>query len=195
MAAIDLPNFAVPGSMSWAFEDAGFVQRGAQSDDYIPRKGGRYRVTFTFGPYSPEEGRIMVARLIAGKQTGVRVAVPLLHSQGSPGTPLLDGAVTTGRSITIDGLTPGYVLQEGYWLSLVKDGQHYLHSIGTGDTADGAGEATVELNELLRTDFADNTVINLAAPMVEGFVEGEEWQWQVAVDRLFPISFTIRERA
>lgn len=189
---IDLPTFAVPGSFQATFNDAGFTQTGIQSDDYIPRKGGRYTVAFTFGPYTPENGRVMVSRLIAGKQGGVRVKLPLLHSQGSPGTPLLNGAVTTGRTIAIDGLTAGYVIQEGFWLSLVKSGQHFLHSVGVGATANGSGQATIELNELLRDSFADNTVVNLAEPQVEGLLPGD-WSWGVDVNRVFPIEFSLKE--
>jgi hypothetical protein len=189
---IDLPTFAVPGSFQATFNDAGFTQTGIQSDDYIPRKGGRYTVAFTFGPYTPENGRVMVSRLIAGKQGGVRVKLPLLHSQGSPGTPLLNGAVTTGRTIAIDGLTVGYEIKEGYWLSLVKSGQHYLHSVGVGATANGSGQATIELNELLRDSFADNTVVNLAEPQVEGLLPGD-WSWSVDVNRVFPIEFSLKE--
>jgi len=189
---IDLPTFAVPGSFQATFNDAGFTQTGIQSDDYIPRKGGRYTVAFTFGPYTPENGRVMVSRLIAGKQGGVRVKLPLLHSQGTPGTPLLNGAVTTGRTIAIDGLTAGYVIQEGFWLSLVKSGQHFLHSVGTGATANGSGQATIELNELLRDSFPDNTVVNLAEPQVEGLLPGD-WSWSVDVNRVFPIEFSLKE--
>jgi len=189
---IDLPTFAVPGSFQATFNDAGFTQTGIQSDDYIPRKGGRYTVAFTFGPYTPENGRVMVSRLIAGKQGGVRVKLPLLHSQGTPGTPLLNGAVTTGRTIAIDGLIPGYVIQEGFWLSLVKSGQHFLHSVGVGATANGSGQATIELNELLRDSFADNTVVNLAEPQVEGLLPGD-WSWGVDVNRVFPIEFSLKE--
>lgn len=189
---IDLPTFAIPGSFQATFNDAGFTQSGIQSDDYIPRKGGRYTVSFAFGPYTADQGRVMVARLIAGKQGGVRVKLPLLHSQGSPGTPLLNGAVTTGRTIAIDGLTPGYVIQEGYWLSLVKSGQHFLHSVGTGATANGSGQATIELNELLRTNFADNTVVNLAEPQVEGLLQGD-WGFGFDVNRVIPIEFTLKE--
>lgn len=190
---IELPSFANPNSAVPMFMDAGFTQRGVQSIARINRKGGRYKVAFSFGPYLPAQGDIMVARLIAGKQAGLRVKYPLLKSQGSPGTPLLNGAVTTGRIINIDGLTPGYVCGEGFWLSIVKDGRHYLHSVGIGGTANGSGQLQIELNELLRDPMPDNAVINLAQPMVEGIVEGDSWQWQLPDDELIRIEFTIEE--
>jgi hypothetical protein len=190
---IELPSFANPNSAVPMFMDAGFTQRGVQSIARINRKGGRYKVAFSFGPYLPAQGDIMVARLIAGKQAGLRVKYPLLKSQGSPGTPLLNGAVTTGRIINIDGLTPGYVCGEGFWLSIVKDGRHYLHSVGIGGTANGSGQLQIELNELLRDPMPDNAVINLSQPMVEGIVEGDSWQWQLPDDELIRIEFTIEE--
>lgn len=94
----------------------------------------------------------------------------------------------------IDGLTPGYEIKEGFWLSLVKDGQHYLHCVGTGATADGGGDASIELNELVRTDFADNTVVNLAEPQVEGLLVGDSWSFEYDVNRVIPIQFTLKEK-
>jgi hypothetical protein len=188
---IDLPAFAVPGSFTGNLIDAGFTQSAVQSDDYIPRKGSRYAVSFTFGPYTPDQGRVMVSRLIAGKQGGLRVKLPLLHSQGAPGAPVVVSA--TGRTLALSGLTPGYVVQEGFWLSLVKDGQHFLHSVGVGATATGGGLATIQLNELLRDTFAAGTVVNLAEPQVEGLVQGDEWSWQFNVNRVIPIEFSLKE--
>jgi hypothetical protein len=192
---IELPDFATPGAMEPEFLDAGFTQRGLQSLDRIDRKGGRFKLSLSYGPYQPEKARVLVSRLIAAKQEGLRIEYPLLHSQGSPGAPLLNGAVTTGREIVLDGLTPGYTCKEGYWLSLVKSGRHYLHSVRTGGRANGSGQLTITLNEMLRTDFADNTVVHLAKPMVEGFVDGETWAWATAVDRVTPIEFTLEEAA
>lgn len=191
---IELPDFAVRGSVFPAFVDAGFTQSGVQSDDYIARKGGRFRVACSYGPFHPEQGRVMVSRLIAGKQEGIRIPFPLQHSQGSPGSPLLSAAVTTGKVIQVDGLTPSYSCREGYWMSLVKDGQHYLHSVREGGRAED-GTLSIMLNEMLRTDFADNTVVNLARPMIEGLVVGNEAEWSYSVDRMIPIQFEIKERA
>ena len=192
---IELPTFAIPGTFGAVFNDAGVNQIGIESDDYIPRKGGRFTVSFRFGPYTPEEGRVMVSRLIAGKQGGLRVKLPLPHDQGTPGSPVLSGAVSSGRTLALSGLTADYPILEGYWLSLVKDGQHYLHSVGVGAVANGSGVATIELNELLRTDFAAGTVVNLAEPMVQGLLRGDDWGYDFDVNRVIPIEFTLKEKA
>lgn len=190
---IELPDFAAAGSAVPVFMDAGFTQRGVQSLARIDRKGSRYKMACTYGPYAPEQGRIMVSRLIAAKQEGLRIEFPLLHSQGSPGSPLTVGAVSTGKTLALDGMTPGYTCKEGYWLSLVKSGRHYLHSVRTGGKAAADGTLTITLNEMIRDSFADNTVVHLAKPMVEGFVEGDEWSWNLAVDRVIPIEFALEE--
>lgn len=186
------PNTHMAGCVP-TLVDAGFTQRGLGSLQRIERKGTRYKLACTFGPFTPEIARVMVARLIRGKQEGVRLPYPLQHSQGSPGAPLLNGAVSTGREIVLDGLTAGYVCKEGYWLSLVKDGRHYLHNVKTGGMANASGQLTITLNEMVRNSFADNTVVHLAKPMVEGLVEGDEWAWSLSVDRVTPIEFTLEE--
>ena len=190
---ITLPTEAVPGNFVGTLIDAGFTQRAVQSIDYIPRKGSRYRVAFSFRPRTPDEARVMVSRLIAGKQGGIRVELPLLQDQGSPGSPTIF-AIVDQRTVTIHQLTPGYVAREGFWLSFVKAGQHYLHSIAVGGTANISGVLTVQLNELLRDTFSNGDVVHLAAPQVEGLVSGDEWSWQFDPARIIDIEFEIEER-
>jgi hypothetical protein len=192
---IELPAFAHASSFAAEFIDAGFTQRGLQSIDYIPRKGSRYKAAFTFGPYTGDEGRVMVARLIRAKQEGMRVPLPLLHSQGNPGAPLIDGAVASGRVLPLKNVTPGYLCKEGYFLTLFKDGQAYLHQVAVGGRATDAGLLSITLNELLRTDFPNNAVVQLAKPVIEGIVEGDTAGWNYSVDRVIPIEFAIEERA
>lgn len=191
---ITLPDFAVRGSATPVFLDAGFTQRGVASLGRIDRKGSRYKLACTYGPFHPEQGRVMVSRLIAGKQEGLRIPYPLLVSQGAPGLPVVDGAGHEGKTLPIRGLTPGYVCREGYWLSITDTaGRSYLHNVKTGGRADSSGELSVVLNELLRFPFVDGATINLAVPIVEGLVEGDEWAWSLSVDQVVPIEFTIEE--
>lgn len=190
---IDLPVGESPGQFACTLMDAGFTQRAVQSVDYIPRKGSRYRAAFAFRPISLDERRVMVARLIDGKQGGVRVPLPLLQPQGSPGSPVVASGAA-GRTLPLSGLTPGYAILEGYWLSIVKDGQHYLHNVKVGAVANGSGVASITLNELLRTDFAVGAAVHLAEPQVEGLITGDEWSWQFEPDRIVDIEFEIEER-
>jgi hypothetical protein len=136
----------------------------------------------------------MVARLIAAKQEGLEVAFPLLDSQGAAGATVVDGAGQSGKTLLIRGGTPGYFCKEGYWLSIENgDGQHYLHNVKTGGRFDGSGELSITLNEALRYPFADGDTVHLGKPMVQGFIEGDEWAWRHSVDRVIPIEFTLEE--
>lgn len=190
---IELPDFAKPSGFAASLLDAGFTQRGVQSLSRIDRKGSRHRVTLTFPPFQPDQGRVMVGRLVRAKQEGIRVALPLLHSQGSPGNLVLAANVSTGRTITVEGGTPGYICKEGYWLSLEKDGHHFLHSVSAPVRFDELGEAEIVLDVMVRDAFEAGDTVHLAKPMVQGFVDGEEWQWEYLIERMIPIEFTLEE--
>jgi hypothetical protein len=66
--------------------------------------------------------------------------------------------------------------------------------VRTGGRASDTGTLTIVLNELVRDSFPDNTVVHLAKPMVQGLVEGDEAAWNISVDRVIPIAFTIKEQ-
>lgn len=192
---IELPDFARIGSAVPTLVDSGFTQRGIGSRSRIDRKGSHYKIACAYGPYYPENSRIMVSRLIAAKREGLLIRLPMLHSQGAPGSPVVDGATATGRTLAIRGLTPGYFCKEGYWLSIENgDGQHFLHNVATGGMADASGELSIMLNEMVRDSFSDGATINLAKPMVEGLVDGNEVEWALSVDRVVPINFSIEEK-
>ena len=62
-------------------------------------------------------------------------------------------------------------------------------------TASGTGTATIVVTPELRWPFLDGATIHLAEPMVEGFVDGEAWGWQIPVNRLIAISYPLEEAA
>ena len=125
----------------------------------------------------------------------LRVPYPLLDPQGSPGAPVVDGAGQSGTSLAVRGLTPGYAVKEGFWLSIVDaDGQHYLHTATAPVRADTSGDATLSIAPMLRVPFADGAAVNLAVPMVEGFVDGN-WGWDIPVNRLTAVQFPLEEAA
>ena len=183
------------GQASPSLMDFGIVQRSQGATDYIPRKGSRFMVSCSYGPYYPSKARSVIAKLIAGKRKGIRIAYPLLESQGAPGLPVVDGT-PSGHELTLRGVTAGYVCREGYWLSIEdENGQHYLHNVEVGGRADAAGELTISVNPELRVPFADGDSVHLAKPFVEGIVQGDEWGWELSVNRVVPIQFAIEERA
>lgn len=191
---IELPTFAKFASFSASLIDAGFTQRGIQSLERIDRKGTRHKVSLTCPPFTAEDGRVMVRRLIRAKQEGIRIALPLLHPQGNPGATVLAANVSTGRVIAIEGGTPGHVCKEGYWLSIENAaGQHFLHSVSESVRFSSTGTASLTLDVMVRDAFVAGDRVHLVNPMVEGLVEGDEWGWNFSIDRLIGIEFALEE--
>jgi hypothetical protein len=195
---VELPDDTAPNGATMALLDFGMTLRSSTGAGSLRlnRKGSRWRASISLPPMPHAKGRIVIARLVKGKREGLRIPFPLLESQGIPGSPVVDGAAPTGHSLPVRGLTPGYAIKEGYWLSIEDgDGQHYLHTITAAAVADASGDATLTIEPELRTDFADGDTIHLAEPMIEGFVQGEEWGWSIPLDRLIRIEFPLEEAA
>jgi hypothetical protein len=196
---IELPDWAVPNSASPTYVDfgglltpglGGRVQR-------IDRMGNRFRVSVGFPPMvSKDRGRILVSRLLRAKSEGLRLEFPLLgFKPGSPGAPKVNGAGQSGRTLIADGFTPNYIIREGQWFSLEEDGQHYLHNVDAEVVANASGQATLTISPMLRVEPSDNAVLHFSKPMLEGYVRGEEWQWQMSLSHHLTLEAEIEERA
>lgn len=193
---ITLPDSPAPNGLGYALLDYGSIQRGAASLR-VDRAGSRYRLEISFPPMVPDTSRKFLARLQRAKREGIEIELPLLGvSQGIPGAPVLDGAGQAGTAIALRGLTPGYVVKEGFWLTISEaDGTAYLHSVAETAVADASGEAAVQIEPPLRAPFADGDAVELARPFVQGFVDGDSLAWEVLVNRLIAPSFVMEEYA
>lgn len=196
---IELPSSPAPNGVSPSLIDFGmFLQPSTGAEDLrVDRKGSRYRLSVSYPKMTSDDARVFVSRLLRAKSEGLRMAFPLVDvNQGAPGAPVVDGAGQAGKTLMVRGLTPGYAVKEGYWLSIQdENGRHYLHNTGPAVRAGADGKAALTLAEALRWPFANGAIIHLAKPMVQGFVEGQEWQWQIPVDRMIAIQFPLREAA
>ena len=194
---IEFPHDIGPQSFTMRQVDFGGVMRPALGGAVtrVNRLGNRYAADVSLPPLELDRGRLFVSRLIRARTEGLRMEIPLtLGQQGIPGTGVtVDGAVTGGTSLPVKGVNPGWVAKEGYWLSVVKSGQHYAHNVCALATADGTGDVTLTIEPALRVALSDGDVVNLARPMIEGFVEGDGWEWSLAHHAM--ISFTIEEAA
>lgn len=139
-------------------------------------------------------GRIVVSRLLKAKTQGLRIDFPLCGvDQGSPGSPRIKGANQAGDDIDMDGFTAGYVMREGYWFSIYTNSQHYLYNAAADATADGSGNITVPVVPWLRRPPADNDVVYVQQPMIEGLVVGDEQSWNYSLAHHLNIEFEIEE--
>lgn len=195
---MELPTGIHPNSASLRLIDFGGVLRPSLGGKIqrVNRLGNRYAMDVTLPPLPYEVGRQVVSRLIRAKSEGLRMAIPAVKGkQGAPGSSLVNGAVTGGTSVAIDGLNAGYAALEGYWLSLVVSGQHYVHNVAETVVANGSGQATLTIAPELRVALPDNAVVNLAAPMIEGLVVGDELRWEISLAHHIGLSFSIEEAA
>lgn len=196
---IELPHDIGPQVFSMALVDFGGVQRPSLGGRLtrINRLGSRFMASVSLPPLELDRGRLFVSRLIRAKSEGLRMEIPLtLGNQGIPGvTAVVDGAVTGGMTLPVRGLNAGYAAREGYWLSIVRGGQHYVHSVAAPFVADASGLATVTIAPALRVALVDGDAVHLARPMIEGLVQGDELGWEISLAHHTTISFAIEEAA
>jgi hypothetical protein len=194
MAVLTLPTVPAPRSMSIELVTAKNTLTPAfgGSDQELLRKGTRYALSFEVGPMAYATSMDWDDLMAEGDTVLMRVYQPGLVI-GTPGTPLVNGAGQAGTSLVIDGLTAGYVIRKGQFLSIVTAGQRYLYRARASATANGSGQATVQFRNMLRRPPADNDVVEIAQPMIEGFVKDMS-MGAVGPDGLVTISFTVRER-
>lgn len=196
---IELPDDMVPNSVQIEVLDFGMTLTPASGASVlrVNRPGTRLRATIGFPPMTAESARRIWSRLQAAKREGLRMEYPLLGlSQGAPGSPVIDGALPTGTTLPLRGLTPGYALKEGYVLTLIDaDGRRYTHFASSGGLASAAGEIEITIEPPIRGVFADGDTVLLARPTIEGAVVGE-FGWSLATDRLVrQAEITIEESA
>lgn len=194
---IELPDHASPNLATPTLIDFGGVLRPSTGAKLlrVDRAGNRFRVAMTLPVQSAEDARTIIARLIAAKTEGLRVPYPLQGiDQGAPGAPVVDGAGQSGNTINLRGLTPGYLAREGFWLSIVRNGQHYLHVVrDPGATANADGDIVLPISPNLRVPYPDGAAVHLGRPMIEGLVEGD-LSWDLALAGLVDsIQFVIEE--
>ncbi|WP_270374991.1 hypothetical protein [Marinicauda sp. Alg238-R41] len=90
---------------------------------------------------------------------------------GSEGAPLVAGGSQLGTSLDIDGVTNGMVIPQGAFISIITASKRYVYQLASQVTASGTGTATLAFNTPMRVSPADNDVVEIAAPKIEGFVD------------------------
>lgn len=181
-----------------AYVDFGGVLRpilGGGADQKLNRLGDRFALEGTTPPLPlAETGRVWIARLIRAQREGALLAWPQPSLDvGAPGAPVVDGAGQQGSALSIRGLTAGYVLREGQFFSILQSGRRYLHSVMADAVASGTGVAVVAIAPMLRVRPANGAIVEVAEPMIEGFLEGNERSWTLSLAAHVGLSFRVRE--
>jgi len=194
---IDLPDHPQPASAAPALLDFGAFLTPSLGGPVqrVERMGSRFKIACSMPPMpNPQLGRQWVAKLIRGKQEGARMAWPLQgFDPGTPGDILVAAAGAAGRSLQVKAATPYYVFREGQFFSVVISGRHYLYMVTAEVIASATGTATLAIEPMLRVSPPLNAVCYFGKPMVEGFIFGESFQWEMALANFVGMSFELAE--
>ncbi|SEI68055.1 hypothetical protein SAMN05518849_101537 [Sphingobium sp. AP50] len=164
----------------------------------VDRLGGGFGYRFSTPPMPVEpDSRIFTARCHMAKRKGIIVRLPqpgLII--GAPGASItVQGASTGGEEVAITGAAAGYVVRQHQALNITKNGHRYLYFAAASVTLNGSGAGTVLLTTPLRTKLAGAEAINLAAPVIEGWMQGDNFTRAIPVDRKVVLQFDVLERA
>lgn len=167
------------------------------ADQKLDRLGTRFEIDFESIPVRTEtDGRRWIALLQQAKLQGGRVIYPQLgFNIGSPGSTLANGVHSTGTTLNVKGGTPYYTVRAGQALNVIKDGRRYLYFAAAQETLNGTGNGSIVLTCKMRKILSGDEVIDLKTPCVEGFIRGNEQEWELAAAQLNSFKFTIKERA
>jgi hypothetical protein len=194
--AVLLPTTPAPRSAQPQLLDFGAILEPdlGGASQYLGRLGDRYELAVDLPPMSAETARVFIARLTKAKKSSLVMPFPQPGvTVGAEGAPRVNGAGQGGTFLSIDGLQAAKPLKEGWFFSIIVSGQRYLHQIQDDVVANGGGAVTLSIEPMLRVSPLDNAVIELANPMIEGFVQGNGLPWDIDTATTVGLSFTLRE--
>ncbi len=184
---------AVPRYVSFAVDQAPTL---GGTDSRVSRMGDRWAIDVeTYPAEYAGHGMAFLSKLVRGLTETVVLAFPEPGvKRRSYGAPVVASAGASGTSLPVSGLIPGDVIREGKFFSLVIAGQRYLHQV-TADVTATAGTVNLPIFPMLRRQPPVGAVLELEAPKIEGFVQGNEQAWNTSRSKYLPFRFTIKERA
>lgn len=199
MAAVTLPASPAPNSADPRFLLWGSDQKGSlgAATTHIDRLGSRFAIDVKMPPMKSEpDGRLWVAALIEAKEGGS--ALMKFHQLGlvigAPGAPVVNGATAaTLVTVPMRGLTAGYTVRRGQFFSVIQGGRRYLYMSRADTVASGGGVANVPVSPMIRAALADGATIELAVPMIEGHLLGEDQPWNLNSAHHTGLTFSIEE--
>lgn len=129
------------------------------------------------------EGTFLMAP--PGNQSGVR-------GTWAGGSPLVNGASQTGKTLAVDGLSAGATILRGDWFSLGSGSSTRLHKVTYPSTANGSGQANLEIWPRLRSSPADNAPLTINGPLGHWRLL-EPIEWDIGLAMIYGLSFRLIE--
>lgn len=109
-------------------------------------------------------------------------------------SPLVVGAHVAGvKTVAIDGLAAGATGKEMDWIQFGSGSTARLHQVVQDFTANGSGEATLEIWPRTRAALADNAPITLASPQGLWRLASNTTGWSVGLAQRYGVRFTCIE--
>ena len=199
MAFVDLTDvecqLAEPG-----MPDFGVLQKPVLGGkiNKVDRLGGGHTLSYTVPPKMMEpDGRRLVARCQMAKRYGVVLEVPQVEFDvGAPGfDTMVAASAAGGRYVHITGATPRYAVRMGQAFNITRNGHRYLYFAFSQVILDEAGAGTIELTAPLRTKLVGSEPVRLVKPVIEGWIEGDNFNWPIDMQRTTGLTFDVVERA
>ncbi len=194
---IVLPAEYAPREANPFLIDPGGVLRGGTGGaaGRLNRPGARWGVEVTMPTMSHEKARAFAALMTLAKRDGLRLTLPLGGGEvqgGGAGT--VDGSGAAGTSLPVEGLTPGFMLRLGHWLTVENAaGERFVHQVAAPVRIGTDGKATITLTTALLTELADGDTVLVSKPTIEGVVTSDV-NWVLPVNRrVGGLSFRVEE--
>ncbi len=184
--------------------DGGLVIKAARltpflngPEQLVKRIGTRHRIKVQMPPMMIEsEGRRWISRLIAANQEGGFVAYPQVDFQvGAPGSPTVPTETVGGMLLPITGGAAHYAIREGQALHIESAGRRYFYFAREQVILDASGAGVVKLDVPMRKVASPGDKVELARPVIEGWIDGDGWGWTLETNRTTGLGFSITERA
>ncbi|MEL7831832.1 hypothetical protein AAG608_13560 [Citromicrobium bathyomarinum] len=76
-----------------------------------------------------------------------------------------------GSALAVDGVARGYRLQNNQPIAILTGGRRYVHKMAEPLRIGSSGAGTLEIEPPLRIEPADDAVVEIARPSLEGLLE------------------------
>lgn len=196
---IALPTLPRDASYSMRpVKGASSVLRPAFGGPRLPlaRKGDHWAIDVDVGSLDPDCAAALIADLVRASGETVSLALPTMGTDAPLAADAkVWGAGQAGSLLTVDELPVGYTVRKGRFFSLITAVRRYVYIVTAPIVADGSGRAILPIWPMLRAAPADNDVVELRAPRIEGFID-DGGQFERGLLPLATIAkFAIEERA
>lgn len=132
-----------------------------------------WRLELAFPPQN-NLANVRAIRNIMAQAKQDTVAIPVRQpgfSVGTPGTILVGaGHVAGTKTLPLTGIAGGYSLLAGQFISILTGGVYYLYTLAA-DSPAGASSRTVTLTSTTRAAHASGNTVDVAQPMIEGWID------------------------